>query len=100
MPAINRTWRSMRSMPAAWWPPRRAGAPVGDRRTEILKPLRIIFPRGKLQRVHTFSSRHFRRPPFLIRNGRAAEAAVEQVEVVAAAVPEAAREEEALVVAV
>src|SRR5882762_9067556 len=94
MPAISRTWRSTHSMPAAWSPRRRAGAPAGDRRPGGLRPFRIIFPPGKLQRVHTFSSRRFRRWPCLIRNDREAEAAVEQVEeVVAEAVPaEAARE--------
>src|SRR6267143_3492493 len=94
MPAISRTWRSTHSMPAAWSPRRRAGAPAGDRRPGGLRPFRIIFPPGKLQRVHTFSSRRFRRWPCLIRNDREAEAVVEQVEeVVAEAVPaEAARE--------
>src|SRR5260221_166036 len=94
MPAISRTWRSTHSMPAAWSPRRRAEAPAGDRRPGGLRPFRIIFPPGKLQRVHTFSSRRFRRWPCLIRNDREAEAAVEQVEeVVAEAVPaEAARE--------
>src|SRR6266853_1701912 len=94
MPAISRTWRSTHSMPAAWSPRRRAEAPAGDRRPGGLRPFRITFPPGKLQRVHTFSSRRFRRWPCLIRNDREAEAAVEQVEeVVAEAVPaEAARE--------
>src|SRR5882762_2948349 len=102
MPAISRTWRSTHSMPAAWSPRRRAGAPAGDRRPGGLRPFRIIFPPGKLQRVHTFSSRRFRRWPCLIRNDREAEAAVEQVEeVVAEAVPaEAAREAVERVVAV
>src|SRR5258706_15517527 len=80
MPAISRTWRSTHSMPAAWSPRRRAGAPAGDRRPGGLRPFRIIFPPGKLQRVHTFSSRRFRRWPCLIRNDREAEAAVEQGE--------------------
>src|SRR5260370_37319828 len=87
MPAISRTWRSTHSMPAAWSPLRRAGAPAGDRRTEVLRSIRIIFPQGKLQRVHIFSSRPFRRWPCLTRNDREAEAAADQVEVVAAAVP-------------
>src|SRR5260370_29107232 len=93
MPAISRTWRSTHSMPAAWSPLRRAGAPAGDRRTEVLRSLRIIFPQGKLQRVHIFSSRRFRRWPCLTRNDREAEAAADQVEVVAAAVPVVAAQE-------
>src|SRR5258706_7579620 len=104
MPAISRTWRSTHSMPAAWSPRRRAGAPAGDRRPGGLRPLRIIFPPGKLQRVHTFSSRRFRRWPCLIRNDRAAVEVVARgaaVEVVAAAVPvEAARAAGGRVVAV
>src|SRR5260370_9553029 len=80
MPAISRTWRSTHSMPAAWSPLRRAGAPAGDRRTEVLRSLRIIFPQGKLQRVHIFSSRRFRRWPCLTRNDREAEAAADQGE--------------------
>src|SRR6266851_3349197 len=104
MPAISRTWRSTRSMLAAWSPLRRAGAPAGDRRTEVLRPLRIIFPQGKLQRVHTFSSRRFRRWPCLIRNDQEAGAVAERVapvEVAVAVVPVvAAREAEALVAAV
>src|SRR6266849_4595698 len=96
MPATSRTWRSTHSMPAVWSPLRRAGAPAGDRRTEVLRPLRIIFPQGKLQRVHTFSSLRFRRWPCLIRNDQEAGAeqvAVVPVEVAVAAVPvEAARE--------
>src|SRR5260370_32591290 len=93
MPAISRTWRSTHSMPAAWSPLRRAGAPAGDRRTEVLRSLRIIFPQGKLQRVHIFSSRRFRRWPCLTRNDREAEAAADQVEVGAAAVPVVAAQE-------
>src|SRR6266481_3714876 len=100
MPAISRTWRSTHSMPAAWSPRRRAGAPARDRRLEGLRPLRIIFPPGKLQRVHTFSSRRFRRWPCLIRNDRAAVevaargAAVEEVAAeVRAAAAKVAREE-------
>src|SRR5258708_5536679 len=92
MPATSRTWRSTRSMPAAWSPLRRAGAPAGDPRTEVLTPFRIIFPQGKLQRVHTFSSRRFRRWPCLIRNDQeavevAARAAVVPVEVAVAVAP-------------
>src|SRR5260370_24147684 len=77
-------------MPAAWSPLRRAGAPVGDPRTEVLTPFRIIFPQGKLQPVHTFSSRRFRRWPCLIRNGREVGAVAERVapvEVAVAVVP-------------
>src|SRR5260370_7493645 len=95
MPAISRTWRSTHSMPAAWSPLRRAGAPAGDRRTEVLRSLRIIFPQGKLQRGHIFSSRRFRRWPCLTRNDREAEAAPDQVEVGAAAVPGVAAHETA-----
>src|SRR6266851_3239876 len=95
MPAISRTWRSTRSMLAAWSPLRRAGAPAGDRRTEVLRPLRIIFPQGKLQRVHTFSSRRFRRWPCLIRNDQEAGAGAERgaPAEVRAAVAKVAREE-------
>src|SRR5260370_27842027 len=93
MPAISRTWRSTHSMPAAWSPLRRAGAPAGARRHEVLRSLRIIFPQGKLQRVHIFSSRRFRRWPCLTRNDREAEAAADRVEVVAAAVAVVAAEE-------
>src|SRR5260370_40615740 len=96
MPAISRTWRSTHSMPAAWWLLRRAGAPAEDRRLVGLRPLRIIFLPGKLQLVHTFSSRRFRRWPCLIRNDRVvveAAARVAPVEVAVAGVPaEAVRE--------
>src|SRR5216684_2284026 len=104
MPAISRTWWSTHSMPAAWSPLRRAVAPAGDRRLEELRPLRIIFPQGRLQRVHTFSSRRFRRRPCLIRNDRevvAEQVAVVPVEVAVAVVPVvAAREAVEQVVAV
>src|SRR5258707_8476328 len=104
MPAISRTWRSTHSMPAAWSPRRRAEAPAGDRRPGGLRPFRILFPPGKLQRVHTFSSRCFRRWPCLIRNDRVvveAAARVAPVEVAVAVVPvEAVREAVEQVVAV
>src|SRR5216684_3253463 len=81
-------------MPAAWSPLRRAVAPAGDRRTEGPTPFRIIFPQGKLQPVHTFSSRRFRRWPCLIRNGREVGAVAERVAPVeVAAVPVVAAQE-------
>src|SRR2546425_2971951 len=88
MPATSRTWRSTRSMLAAWSPLRRAGAPAGEQWLRRPGPLQIIFPRGKNQPVHTFSSRPFRRWLCLIHNDREVGAVVEQVaavQVVAAA---------------
>src|SRR2546426_1676323 len=88
MPATSRTWRSTRSMLAAWSPLRRAGAPAGEQWLGRPGPLQIIFPRGKNQPVHTFSSRPFRRWLCLIHSDREVGAVVEQVaavQVVAAA---------------
>src|SRR2546427_11637638 len=79
MPATSRTWRSTRSMLAAWSPLRRAGAPAGEQWLGRPGPLQIIFPRGKNQPVHTFSSRPFRRWLCLIHSDREVGAVVEQV---------------------
>src|SRR5260370_16909886 len=87
MPAISRTWRSTHSMPAAWSPLRRAGAPAGDRRTEVLRSLRIIFPQGKLQRVHTFSSHRFGRWPCPTHSAQEPVAALEPVALMDASAP-------------
>src|SRR3989441_6215754 len=88
MPATSRTWRSTRSMLAAWSPLRRAGAPAGEQWLGRPGPLQIIFPRGKNQPVYTFSSRPFQRWLCLIHSDREVGAVVEQaaaVQVVAAA---------------
>src|SRR2546426_11470652 len=88
MPATSRTWRSTRSMLAAWSPLRRAGAPAGEQWLGRPGPLQIIFPRGKNQPAHTFTSRPFRRWLCLIHSDREVGAVVEQVaavQVVAAA---------------
>src|SRR2546426_5513222 len=88
MPATSRTWRSTRSMLAAWSPLRRAGAPAGEQWLGRPGPLQIIFPRGKNQPAHTFSSRPFRRWLCLIHSDREVGAVVERVaavQVVAAA---------------
>src|SRR2546426_5682027 len=88
MPATSRTWRSTRSMLAAWSPLRRAGAPAGEQWLRRPGPLQIIFPRGKNQPVYTFSSRPFQRWLCLIHSDREVGAVVEQaaaVQVVAAA---------------
>src|SRR2546422_2280359 len=88
MPATSRTWRSTRSMLVAWSPLRRAGAPAGEQWLRRPGPLQIIFPRGKNQPVHTFSSRPFRRWLCLIHSDREVGAVVERVaavQVVAAA---------------
>src|SRR3989442_11126846 len=79
MPATSRTWRSTRSMLAAWSPLRRAGAPAGEQWLGRPGPLQIIFPRGKNQPVQTFSSRPFRRWLCLFHSDREGGAVVEQV---------------------
>src|SRR2546427_517364 len=83
------------------------GAPAGEQWLRSPGPLQIIFPRGKNQPVHTFSSRPFRRWLCLIHSDREVGAVVEQVaavQVVAAAgavAPvEVVREAEARVAAV
>src|SRR5260370_851819 len=62
----------------------RAGAPAGGHRLGGPTPFQTTFPRGRLHRVHTFSSRPIRQWPCLIRSGRVA--AVAQVEVAVEAV--------------
>src|SRR6266478_6279768 len=93
MLATSRTWRSMRSMLAAWPLLCRAGARAGEQWAGgpallqimfplgTLRPFRTTFPRGKIQPAHTFCSRPFPRRLCLIHSGRAV--AVQ----VAAAVP-------------
>src|SRR5882672_8433200 len=76
MLATNPMWPSMRWMHAAWWQRHPVGALAGEHRLDIAVPLQAAFLRGRIQRVHTFSSRPFQRWQCLIRSGRAAEAAV------------------------
>src|SRR6266436_1671937 len=100
MLATSRTWRSMRSMLAAWPLLCRAGARAGEQWAGgpallqimfplgTLRPFRTTFPRGKIQPAHTFCSRPFPRRLCLIHSGRAvAVQVVAAVEAVAAAVP-------------
>src|SRR5467141_3737833 len=95
MPATSPTWRSMRSMLAAWSLLRRAVVQAGKQYLERPRRLQIIFPRGKNQPVHTCSLRPFRRRLCQIRKDPEVGAA-EPVAAVAAAAPvEVAQAEEA-----
>src|SRR5882762_3686669 len=94
MLATNPMWPSMRWMHAAWWQRHPVGALAGEHRLDIAVPLQAAFLRGRIQRVHTFSSRPFQRWPCLIRSGRAA-----AVEPAAVAVAEEAEPAEAVEVA-
>src|SRR6266851_4702214 len=87
MLATSRMWRSTLWTLAVWSRQPRAGAPAGAQRLGGPTPFQTTFPRGRLHRVHTFSSRPIRQWPCLIRSGRvAAEAEGEVVGAVAAVV--------------
>src|SRR5882762_8281366 len=93
MLATNPMWPSMRWMHAASWQRHPVGALAGEHRLDIAVPLQAAFLRGRIQRVHTFSSRPFQRWPCLIRSGRAAEAEVEPAAVAVAEEAEPAEAE-------
>src|SRR5260370_73835 len=84
MLATSRMWRSTLWTLAVWSRQPRAGAPAGEQRLGGPTPFQTTFPRGRLHRVHTFSSRPIRQWPCLIRSGRVA--AVAEVVVAVAAV--------------
>src|SRR5712664_2264728 len=87
MLATSRMWRSTLWTLAVWCRQPQVGAPRGAQRLEGPTPFQATFPRGRLHRVHTFSSRPIRRWPYLIRSGRVA--AEEEAEVAVAARAEA-----------
>src|SRR5260370_35950308 len=70
MLVTSRMWQFTRWMRAAWWRPLPAEAPAGEQRPGRPMLLQATLPRGRLRRVHTFSSRPTRRWPCLIRSGR------------------------------
>src|SRR5712664_1418437 len=93
MLVTSRMWRSTLWTLAVWCRQPRAGAPGGAQRLGRPMPFQTTFPRRKLHRVHTFSSRPIRQWPCLIRSGRvAAEAEGEVVVAVEAVVARAEAE--------
>src|SRR5712664_2801184 len=72
MLVTSRMWRSTLWTLAVWCRQPRAGAPGGAQRLGRPMPFQTTFPRRKLHRVHTFSSRPIRQWPYPIRSGRGA----------------------------